>query len=186
MSSYPECCRGHGCDRCWVCQSGVCCLTDVGQRLKAHVGHTSDSSGPAVPLNHDVGAHDRLVAGTARILDSISAREAAAPPPAGVADSLRAAIELGVVELRSVLDSSVGIDVTTGGSSGRASQRFGSIDANPGCRTPWVSAAPGLASGTPSDWAHRLDGGTRAEHAHRHRTPRPTGSHEKGRKTNEQ
>lgn len=28
-------CDGHTCDRCWICQAGVCCLTDLGRRLKS-------------------------------------------------------------------------------------------------------------------------------------------------------
>ena len=26
-------CAGHQCDECWVCKSGICCLSPLGQRL---------------------------------------------------------------------------------------------------------------------------------------------------------
>lgn len=177
MSGHPPCCAGHSCDRCSVCMAGVCCLTDVGQQLKSDLNDARSTSSSTYTVQPSAGldAHGRLVAATARIMSSLQP-PAPDPPASNLVAEMRAAIELGVVELRPLLGTRLTHAATVTGSPNDVRQPFEAGDASRTDPHGWADGPAGLTTGTSSVWSSAFDAVRRADPQHVARTPRPTRS----------
>ncbi len=178
MLDHPSCCSGHSCDRCSVCLAGVCCLTNLGRQLKADLDDARASS----PLTSTVqtaahsDAHGRLVSATARIMSSLQTPAAPVPLAVDLMAEMRAAIEVGVVELRPLIASSLKSEESAAGSTNGPRLKFEPPDASRTGPLDWADGPAGLTTGTSSVWPSSFDAVRRADHQHLPRTHRPTRS----------